>query len=420
MKLARLALALGTLLVSMPPAHAQTPAPSPANPLEAIAETLTKFQTRIKPATSDDKVREASIDLSVPKAPAFTALGITPESVVRPTSPKAFATSLLSGSDPRGNIQTGLAVETAPYLLYAGNNITLRDYIANYPIRLASRTQLSVATAKGTNDEDEATRIALGFLITPFDLGDPRTDKKLLECFKEDIGLIHEKAVAFQNEIAPLVATVPPSPEWPTKLASKVAELEAEARGKAEACREKARERNWNASAWTIGVAPTWTSRDGNTSNLNWSGVSLWTSLGYGFENIPGLEDTAQILVHGRYRRNELAADPTRKGSFLEQDTLTLAAQVRVVGFSFRQTTGGPDLNFLFEAAYVREDRQQPRRRDETLFRYTVGFEYRITEGLYLDVSIGTEDGRKEGGNSQFGMASLKWAFSDKPTRNVK
>jgi hypothetical protein len=401
-----IAIGLCSLAVCGPPAFAQN----------AVVDALAELKKRTQPATVNDSTKEAQIDLSVPKSPAFTVLGITPESVVRPTSSRAFAASLLNGADPHGNIQTGLAIETAPYLLYAGDNITLKQYQDVYAIRAASRTQFSLATTKGATDEDKATRVALGLLITPFDLGDARTDKLLLKCFEQKVGKVHEDTVKVQHEIAPLVATG--SPDWSTKLASEINKLEKRAKDEAEACRDEARKRHWNASAWSVGVAPTWTTPTGNVSDLDWSGAGLWTSVSYGFENVPGLEDTGQLIVHARYRIHERAPDPQQRGAFLTQDTLTLAGQVRVAGFSFRKTTGGPDLNFLFEAAYVHEDRQ--RRRDEGVLRYTAGFDYRITENLYLDVSIGTENGRKEGGNNQFGTFGLKWAFSDKPSRNVK
>jgi hypothetical protein len=404
---------LSIILLFAAVTHAQSKSDGTVDRLQGVVTDLVK---RLG-SPEENKLREATIDFSVPKSPAFTALGLTPESVVRPTSPRAFAASLLSGADPRGNFQTGVAVETAPYLLLEGNNLTLKDYRDSYLIRLFSRTQFSFATAKGANDEDEATRVALGFFISPFDRGDPRKDPALLNCFQEGFKGVHQEAVNLQNDIAPLVARESLTPQElgqiQQELEKKIAPLEKKAGVEADKCRDLARPRNWNASAWSLGVAPTWTSPKGNVRDLDWSGVSLWTSIGYGFEEIPGLQDNAQMLLHARYRSDELVADPDESGKFFKQDTLTVAGQLRIAGFNFRETIGGPDLNFLAEAAYVRENRRG--RKDEELFRYTVGFDYKITDNLYLDVSIGTEDGRKKGGDSGFGMAGLKWGFSDQP-----
>lgn len=404
----RICTGLGAALIFMSFAYAQDP----------LGEAVSKLEEATRPPTIKDKLREATIDLAVPKSPAFTALGLTPESVIRPTSPRAFAASVLSGADPRGNIQTGVAVDSAPYLLYAGNTITLEQYRKNYGIRFLSRTKISFAAAKGANAEDEAARLALGLFVTPFDRGDPRADESLLRCFRERLGPVHADAVKVQNnKIAPLVGEGKLE-EAIAELEKAIADHEKRARPEADACRDEARKRNWNATAWSLGVAPTWTAPAGNTSDLDWSGAGVWTSIGYGFEEIPGLEDNALLVLHARYRSNELAPDPNGSGAFLEQDTYTLAGQLRMAGFDFRETVGGPDLNFLFEAAYVKEDRKL--RPDESLFRYTAGFDYRITDNLYLNLSVGAEDGREDGGNGKFGMAALKWGVSDKPTLHVK
>ena len=382
-----------------------------------VLDLVQKAVAAIQPPTTESKTREATLDLSVPKSPAFTALGVTPESVIRPASPRALGLSLLNGGDPKGNLQAGLAVETAPYLLWAGNNLTLRRYQDNYLERLMSRIQLSLATAKGLNDDDKATRAALGLFITLFDLGDPRNDPVLISCFREKIGPIHKKAVAVMDEIAPIVATRPEA-EVTAAIEERIAPLQEAAKKQAEACRAEARKRHWNASAWNIGVAPTWTANKGQVSELHSSGTSVWTTLGYGFESISGLEDVAQILLHARYRGNEVVAAPEGNGAFLKQDTLTLAGQLRIAGLTFREPKGDPDLSLLLEAAYIRENRHN--RPNERLFRYSVGFDFRLTNDLYLDVSIGTEDGRKAGKDAQFGMAGLKWGFLNQPRQNAK
>src|SRR5262249_47786630 len=81
------------------------------------------------------RLSAANVDLAVPESPAFAVLGITPQSVTRPTSPRSFATSLLNGLDEKGNFQAGLAIDVAPYLLLAGPALTLEDYQRNRFIR---------------------------------------------------------------------------------------------------------------------------------------------------------------------------------------------------------------------------------------------------------------------------------------------
>src|ERR1051326_6742315 len=114
------------------------------------------------PPVADPKTQPAKdqpIDLSVPESPAFTVLGVTPQTVTRPASPRALATSLLNGVDPQGNFQTGLALDTVPYLLFMGNSITVNDYRNSTGTRFLSNTQVSFATTKGSSD-DKSLRLA--------------------------------------------------------------------------------------------------------------------------------------------------------------------------------------------------------------------------------------------------------------------
>jgi hypothetical protein len=136
---------------------------------------------------STETVKEANLDLSVPESPAFTVLGLTPQNVVRPTTPGEFAASLLNGVDANGNLQTGIALDTTPYLTLAGNQLTLSEYRRSRMTRLLSRTQISLATAKGSSEQDKAIRLGLGFHLTPWDRGDPRMDTGFDQCLNEGL-----------------------------------------------------------------------------------------------------------------------------------------------------------------------------------------------------------------------------------------
>src|SRR5437763_20839 len=78
-----------------------------------------------------DNQAKINVDLAVPESPAFAVLDITPQTVNRPTSTEEFATSLLNGVDKNGNFQAGVAVDTIPYLLFFGHQITLEKYVDN-------------------------------------------------------------------------------------------------------------------------------------------------------------------------------------------------------------------------------------------------------------------------------------------------
>jgi|SRR5687767_1414278 len=118
------------------------------------------------------------LDFAVPEAAAFVAMGLSPEHVLRPATPRDFAVSVLNGLDPQGNFQTGIAIETTPYLLLAAPYVSMSEYRTNYWQRFFTRMQLSFGTAKGIKDEDESTRVGLGLRLTLFDLGDARLSNR--------------------------------------------------------------------------------------------------------------------------------------------------------------------------------------------------------------------------------------------------
>ncbi len=127
-----------------------------------------------EPKASEPKTSDAAIELMVPSSPAFAILGLSPENVARPATVGEFTASILNGVDANGNLQTGVAIDTSPYLLLRGDQLTIRDYNDNPLKRWLARTQLSLATAKGSSDDDKALLAAVGMHVTLWDEGDPR------------------------------------------------------------------------------------------------------------------------------------------------------------------------------------------------------------------------------------------------------
>ena len=388
-------------------------------------------------------------DLSVPESPAFTVLGLIPESVVHPTSPRTLAISFLNGTDPNGNLQSGLALDTAPYLLFFGREITLEKYRTSPWERLASRTQLSFATAKGSTDDDKAARLGIGLRFTLWDRGDPRLDRSedgLIKCYlreskdpHKEVGkklnqsrIAREVIPKIEGNIAELSEKAQLTPEEAKKLAElrgtlkqrkqevieneeefkeeEIAKLKDENDKIRDVCSEKAAKKHWNASSWSLGIAPTWTSPDGSTDDLEWSGAGIYTSLAYGFEEFVGLENAAQFILHLRYRSEEKAPDPDIQGTFFEQDAFIVGAQLRLKGPSFGNKIGGRDLSFSLEADYIDADRKG--REDDTLFRYSLGADLELSDNLYLKLTFGTETGREDDSDQGFVIGNLKLGFN--------
>lgn len=329
--------AFALLLGSAAAANAQPagPAADSGRPLSAESQNLIDAEA-------------FALDLSVPESPAFVALGITPDKVTRPTSPRQLGAALLNGVDDQGNLQTGIAIDFVPYLaLGPGDRLTLAEYRQNDFLdaisvrRLASRFAISAATSKGTDSDDKSVRLAVGFRLTPWDEGDARLNTSIDRCVTKQHDVLHarlrgvgplertelRKTLGFAADgtddglmwnrladeikahgaewvrntyLVPAVRTVvkPDGTQArevvknadgsivlePLTLPFTAQELDGWEKATAK-CFEDAKVENWNAAAWDMGIAPTWVSESSGFSDLGSAGGTTWTSLSL---NLPG------------------------------------------------------------------------------------------------------------------------------------
>lgn len=519
-----------------------------------------------QPTPAPLDLKAGNLDLAVPEAPAFTVLDLTPESVVRPATPREAAISLLNGVDRDGNLQTGLAVDTAPYLIARANGpnpMTLADYRANYGQRVLARLGVSLATVKGSDDADESVRVALGFRAVPLDYGDPRNDPELLKCLlkvqkaalavisddapwqspvledmfgvkmsamrdstaeqrrkkieaKKDVAVswvvwdacrsrslqkevlkalqvtsedqafaligsnsetfcllsetAREAKLASKPSAKALVDEAEADINWlclpgppretgfstnaevfatldidPAKVCSAkqediLAALEgnpemeevgtrlvqileqhvestlvpalAIAAAAGDRCREEARARNWNATAWEIGGAPVWMSDDGKVQGLTSQGGAVWTSLSIDFAQVPILNsilskeatDYSQGILHLRYQIDEQVPDPGQVGEFFAQNELLVGGRLRVGWDRFAAS---------LEGVYVYADPDD--RPSSSGARYSLGADLRIASNLWLTASVGGQSGQDDG-DQAFVLGSFKYGFSGERT----
>ena len=349
------------------------------------------------PSGFDGKNIDAiNADLAVPESPAFTVLGVTPQTVAHPTIPREFATSLLNGVDERGNFQTGLALDFVPYLTFFGKDTSLFSY-AHHPMeRFLARTQISFATTKGVTDEDKSTRLALGLRMTIFDKGDPRVDPELEKCYTK--ALSHPDFETEEFVILPEDNDAEKGKKL-RKRGERVAQL-------IEVCDVKARKDNWNASAWIVGLAPSWISKTGATKDYVWNGGGFWSTIGYGFENVEALKNNSQLLFHVRYRNNELVPDADDPTLFFSQDSLYLGTRLRIAPGETAKSI------FSLEGTYIRS--RKDKGEWDNSRRFSLGFERRIAENIWFALSVGGQGGRSDGVNHAFVLSSFKWGFQQK------
>jgi hypothetical protein len=343
-------------------------------------------------ADTQTSVKQNGVDMSVPDSPAFTALGLSPQSVTHPASPRGLASTLLNGFDQNGNFQTGIALDTVPYLLLGGNNLDIKDYRRNRWIRFASRLQLSFATTKGTGNADKSSRMAFGVHALPFQARDPRMNVKLTTC------LVQAAESTFKQylPLSPLAT--------PEQRSNFEKGLENASNSNQKGCRDAFANKSWNGSYWAVGFAPTWTSTTGLSKDMQYSGGAFWTSVAYGFEKINWFQDHAQFILHARYRQKDRVPDPAQTGTFYQQDSALFGGQFRA---------GAATTGVSFEGVYLHT--RPVGKPVDNYARLSVGADHRIADNLWLNASIGVDRSRANGGNYVVAQTGLKWAFGSKP-----
>jgi hypothetical protein len=342
--------------------------------------------------TVKDQIKAGTLDVSVPTSPGFAILDLTPDSVVRPASPRALATSLINGLNKDGNFQSGVALDTAPYLLWAGNGVTFQDYRTKPVVRFLSRAQFSIATVRVGGDDSKAARIGVGAHFTIFDFGDPRGDMEFLKKL-ETAG-----ALALATNPPPLPSADPATQAELERLHNEKVLADVEALTKS--VREERAKTGWNASTMLAGIAGAWQSADATMSNLGGDGRAMWTSVGYGFESVPGLQDTAQLVFHVRRRLNQSVSD----------DPATPRENMTLAGMRFR--FGSATTIAAFEYAWLRTTPVVGE--SDTYSRLTLAGERRVAENLWLQVSLGGDRAGGPAAGKLFLLSELKWGLTQK------
>lgn len=313
-------------------------------------------------------------DFSIPSSPAFTILGVTPDSVVHPSSYRSLAVSFLEGLDPTGNVQTGFAVDTKPYFLARGKNITLSDYRENPIVRQLSRMQLSFATSSTDSNSLDADRYGLSLRWTPWDVADPRLDTTLDDCRRQSLN-IDDSATSIDQEIA--------TSEVERK---RLKELDIK-------CRQESKKQHWNANSWDIGIAGFSTAVDSGGSE---SGHALWSSLAL------QIKDRGQAIIHIRHADNELVPVGDETGLvFNPVSRTTIGGRLK-----YGNSRGA----LLLEAVHVKEEDSEI---DLEGNRYLFGAEFRVRDGMWIQLAVGDSDGDLVDDSDVYYSGQFRWAFAE-------
>lgn len=354
-------------------------------------------------------------NLPTPSSPALVILGVAPDKAIQPTSLNALATSLASGVDKDGRVQTGLALDITPFMVLGAKHLSRDTYVNNWFARLASRTSLSVATTKAAgsagssqNTNSKAVQAAFGINATIVDLGDRRADLIVATCLAAATNLTGPPVV---KPPPPLSSGADLSQEEKTKRDKAataanneaVAKKDADAKkGGATACREAADKRLWNRSAIAFGFAQAWQSSSGLAGDLARGGHAAWLSGAYGFERVKGLESVAQAVLYLQHETGALAAasGQTSPPPDLSQTTL---------GIRLRLGTGSTAIS-LDESRILKDSSTSSSQKWSTAF----SLHQHVTGDVWLTLAIGAEARPGSGGRQIFVLDSLSWAYGAK------
>ena len=389
----RIVAATVVLCVLAPGAASGQPAPVVSPPLPVPATSALLDAERMT-----TKLKSADIDLSVPESPAFVAIGLSPDTIVRPTTPREFATAVLNGVDRNGNLQTGMAIDAVPYLVWAGSKVSLHQYRTSVATQILSRSQVSFATTKGGGDDDPSVKLAIGGHSTLYDSEDPRLNNDaLLQCYSEiPLLRITDLGIGLSDE------------ERTRRIELAREQFERTVlKPRTEDCREQFRRKaRWNGTSVIVAGASTWVSATGLAKDLDTRSSSFWTSFSYGFDGVPGLSDNAQLVGHVRHHSNELVVDADLPGGQEIRDTTFAGVRLRAGTSSF-------GLNV--EAAYVRTKSEV--RPEDTSTRLSFMAERRLAPNLWLNVSFSGDSGAApETTQGLSVLSAFKYAFTKDPT----
>lgn len=298
------------------------------------------------------------IKIEVPQSSGFTLLGVTPENIIEPNSGQELGVSLLQGLDTNGNLQTGYALETRPFLWNQDEYIFERTKIN----RILSGFKVSFATTSGASDDDQATRYGIGTNWS-YQFNDPMFNKKYKNCVK------------IAGDAAP------PIPDSEDTLEN----LNKTLRKAILSCQKE--HISWTTTSVSAGVAAQWGSED--EENIDTSGYGVWLT------GSKALSNSAEITGHARYIENQLSVVDD---ALTESDSSILALRFRFGSFKTKA---------IFETSYTEEEANSA---TDKYSLAVVGTELKLSENMWFRIvygdTFGSDSEKKEffTGQVRFGL----------------
>jgi hypothetical protein len=362
-------------------------------------ETSTTAEKAMK-KIGDGKLSDYQVDLPMSASPALIALGGSGSAIPAVNTPREFVSQLARTVDADGKIKPGVSAEISLSRFLNRETLTLKSFSENSVDRWLANTTLSFATSAAGNKNGD---FALGLQTTWIDQLDPAANPEhLVACFKAKL-----KA---QIPLAP--ATIVVSPDGSAVTPDLVAFEKAKGDSSfVKPCFVEYSRRSGFKAATGIGYALA--SEERAVIGLKRGASAYWATLGYRYGRaasdggsrplgIPILDAT----LHVRWHRDLIVADPTSSGKFVPSD-------VRVLGAKLRFSNDKQTLSGLLE--YSKTKDSIAGFTDASVSRRVAGIEFRIAKDLWFYFGSGNESGRRDGKNSRFGLANLKFGSASAP-----
>lgn len=354
---------------SLPYERFETPTVSP----ESMVVKNNSFSINIPKSTlaisqPDDSMRKpvgfSDLDFSTPSSPGARMIGIRGD-IGSVSTPNELAVKLLNGLSSDGSFQPGVAIDIAPYLLASGPSFTLADYRKDGFQRFLANTKISIATASS----DQGANLGLGAEFILLNDGDPRFDDQLFKDLRE--------------------ATEPPNP-LPTTFDPEV--FNNSIKSKIIEAKKRAKIRSEGKETWVLGIGTSLVSSSNRYYDFRGNGMGIWTTYKR------GMGVGSELILHGEYRSKEKTSD--RNGGFVNVDTAIAGVRLR---------TGDDKFKFSLETAY--NYASQEGAASNSYLSLGLGAEPKITDDLWLSLSLAGNIGRQNGNDVQV-FSGLKWNFN--------
>jgi hypothetical protein len=345
-------------------------------------------------------LKTVSQAFDVPNSPAAAVLGMSQDNIQHLKTPQELIPALINGLDDRGHFQSGLSVDFAPYQAFRGGQRTedLRYHegegaekaLSVWFQRILVRTQISLATIKGTTDADMSSKIAMGVHSVIANSDEPidgvRTNPDeasggipKLDYFGR---MLNEYVKSIEDRIKAGDLPFTERQEFLSNVGNFL----------------------YNYASLAVGAAPEWIAQN-DASRYEYAGTAVWSS----FALIPPKKYPVRFVFDAMYHQGDKIAatdavdPPAATSSGQTPKEVTENSLILTGGIRF----GTRDLNATATASYLHEDEHQ--NGADRGFRYALTLETRVSNtNSWLTFSLSKDEGHTDGKNPVLVLGGIK------------